>query len=96
LTMKRLFVKLCKGPLRKWATKITDNLRMFAHQKQAEIKPVNIHELFDKTAALIEHDLKLYNILIKREYHVNLLVVESDEDQLSQVFLNLLTMPGMP
>ncbi len=72
------------------ATKITNNLRMFAHQKEAEVKPVDIHELFDKTATLIEHDLQLDNIMINRSYDPDLPLVDADEDQLTQVFLNLL------
>ncbi len=74
----------------KRATKITNNLRMFAHRKKAEITNFDIHELFDKTATLIEHDLSLDNIRIVRDYAKNLPMARGDEDQIAQVFLNLL------
>jgi len=73
------------------ATKITNNLRAFAHQREAEIKEVDVHALFDETAGLIEYDLRLDNIEIQREYTKDLPIIRADEDQLAQVFLNLLT-----
>jgi len=72
------------------ATKITDNLRMFSHRREPEIKPVDLHDLFDRTAQLIEHDLKLDNIRIERRYDPDLPAVQADDDQIAQVFLNLL------
>jgi len=72
------------------ATKITNNLRMFSRQHAAEIGEVNINTLFDKTSGLMEHDLNLDNILIERVYDPNLPVIEADDDQLAQVFFNLL------
>lgn len=75
----------------KRATKITNNLRMFAHQKKDEVGAVDIHKLFDKTATLIERDLNLDNINIVKNYDPNLPVIYADEDKLAQIFLNLLT-----
>lgn len=72
------------------ATKITDNLRMFSRQHDAEIGEVDVNTLFDKTSGLIEHDLNLDNILIERFYDPNLPLIEADDDQLAQVFFNLL------
>ncbi|MFQ5672908.1 MAG: sensor histidine kinase [Nitrospinales bacterium] len=74
----------------KRATKITNNLRMFAHQKKDELGFVDIHKLFDESATLIEHDLNLDNIVINRVYDENLPKIYADEDKLAQVFLNLL------
>ncbi|MBI5178300.1 MAG: PAS domain S-box protein [Nitrospinae bacterium] len=73
------------------ATKITDNLRMFAHQHREEITLVNAHNLFDQTAILLEHDLNLDNIVIERHYAKDFPAIYADEDKLAQVFLNLLT-----
>ncbi len=75
----------------KRATKITNNLRSFSHQHAFEVSLVDVHELFDKTAALLEHDLKLENVRVERHYAPDLPCIEADEDQLAQVFLNLLS-----
>jgi PAS domain S-box-containing protein len=73
------------------AAKITNNLRIFSCSRKTEIKPVDIHILFDKTLGLIEHDLKLENITVEKTDDKEPAVIEGDEDQLAQVFLNLLT-----
>jgi len=75
----------------KRATKITNNLRAISHQHDFEISMVDVHALFDKTAALLEHDLNLDNVRVERHYAPNLPRIEADEDQLAQVFLNLMS-----
>ena len=75
----------------KRATKITNSLRTFSHQHAFEVRPVDIHALFDKTTALLEHDLNLDNVRVERHYAHDLPRIEADEDQLAQVFLNLVS-----
>ncbi len=75
----------------KRATKITNNLRTFSHQHAFEVRLVDVHALFDKTAALLEHDLNLDNVRVERHYAQDLPRIEADEDQLAQVFLNLMS-----
>jgi len=75
----------------KRATKITNNLRTFSHQHAFELRKVDVHALFDKTAALLEHDLNLDNVRVERHYAQDLPRIEADEDQLAQVFLNLVS-----
>ena len=75
----------------KRATKITNNLRSFSHQHAFEVRMVDVHALFDKTAALLEHDLNLDNVLVERHYAQDIPLIEADEDQLAQVFLNLVS-----
>jgi PAS domain S-box-containing protein len=75
----------------KRATKITNNLRTFSHQHAFEVSMVDVHALFDKTAALLEHDLNLDNVQVERHYAPDLPRIEADEDQLAQVFLNLVS-----
>ncbi|MCX5876300.1 MAG: ATP-binding protein [Deltaproteobacteria bacterium] len=75
----------------KRATKITNNLRTFSHQHAFEVRLVDVHALFDKTAALLEHDLNLDNVRVERHYAPDLSRIEADEDQLAQVFLNLMS-----
>lgn len=74
------------------ATRITDNLRMFSHRhEEIHISEVDINALFDKTALLVEHDLNLDNIRLERDFAPDLAPVLADEDQLAQVFINLLS-----
>ncbi len=75
----------------KRATKITNSLRTFSHQHAFEVRMVDVHALFDKTAALLEHDLNLDNVRVERHYAHDLPRIEADEDQLAQVFLNLVS-----
>jgi len=75
----------------KRATKITNSLRTFSHQHAFEVRLVDVHALFDKTAALLEHDLNLDNVRVERHYAQDLPRIEADEDQLAQVFLNLVS-----
>ena len=73
------------------ATGITDNLRMFSHRSSGRVVAVDIHALFDKTALLVEHELKLDNIRLERDFAPNLPLIMVDDDQLAQVFLNLIS-----
>lgn len=73
------------------ATKITDNLRMFSHHKEAMVGPVALNAFLDRTLFLVEHDFNLDNILVDRDYDPALPTIEADEDQLAQVFLNLIS-----
>jgi len=75
----------------KRATKITNSLRSFSHHHGFEVRMVDVHALFDKTAALLEHDLNLDNVRVERHYADDLPRIEADEDQLAQVFLNLVS-----
>ncbi len=70
--------------------KITDNLRAFARKREGEVKPVDLHALFENTLTLLEHHLNLENIQVEKLYNKDLPLIKADEDQLSQVFLNLL------
>lgn len=72
------------------ATKITNTLREFSRQGNNEITRLNIHQTFDTSASLIEHELNVENIVIERNFDEGLPEVEADNDKLAQVFLNLL------
>jgi len=73
----------CKG--------IVDNLLRFARQRQPERKPISVHEVLDDTVELVQHQFRMANIEILREYSESSLVVEADANQLEQVFVNILT-----
>jgi len=70
---------------------IVDNLLRFARQRQPERKPISLHEVLDDTVDLVQHQFRMANIEILREYSESSLVVEADANQLEQVFVNILT-----
>ncbi|RKY89338.1 hypothetical protein DRQ09_01505, partial [candidate division KSB1 bacterium] len=69
---------------------IIENLLGFSRRKEPEKREININELIDKTVELREYQLKVNNILIKKNYHSDIPSVFCDPDQLQQVFLNLI------
>lgn len=73
------------------AAKITNSLRMFAREHKMDIAPVDLQQLFEHTAKLMERDLNLDNIFVDRQYDANAPLIMADADQLAQVFMNLLT-----
>ncbi len=70
--------------------KIADNLLEFSRQKEPRAKPVELPHLLDQIIDLISHETRLENIEVVREYAPDLPEVLGDEDQLRQVFFNLI------
>jgi signal transduction histidine kinase len=52
-------------------------------------KPINIINTIDTTLSLLENNLKLKNITVKKDFSQDEITVQADEEQLKQVFLNL-------
>ena len=70
--------------------KISEALLKFSRQKKVgEKKETNFNQMIDDTLILIEKELLVKNIEVKKELDKNLPVITVDADQLSQVFLNL-------
>ncbi|MFZ3072040.1 MAG: ATP-binding protein [Thermodesulfobacteriota bacterium] len=65
---------------------IVNDMLNFTRQGSLRKKPFNLHKLLDRVIGLIEDK----GFLISREYDPSLPEITGDEDQLSQVFLNLL------
>ncbi len=70
--------------------KISDNLLKFSRQKEPRAKPVELPHLMDQVIDLLSHETRLENIEVVREYSPDLPKVRGDEDQLRQVFFNLI------
>ncbi|MGK7346091.1 MAG: ATP-binding protein [Candidatus Nitrospinota bacterium M3_3B_026] len=70
--------------------KIIENLRDFARKKKPEMTEVDLHDLLNKTVELLEYEMKVENIKVERRFSPDPVFVEGDEDQLAQVFLNLI------
>lgn len=62
----------------------------FARPRAINKKPINIHQVIDKVVLLTEEDNNNNTVRIKREYDPSLPDVIGDENQLTQVFLNLI------
>lgn len=72
------------------AAGIVENLLNFSRPTKPDIKPIKAEEVLEDTLALIEHQLKLDNIEIVREFSPGLPKIMGDSSQLQQVFINMI------
>ncbi|MBI2882162.1 MAG: PAS domain S-box protein [Candidatus Tectomicrobia bacterium] len=70
-------------------TRITKNLLQFARQREPLPKKLDVRRVLDQVADLVEYQYRVSNVDLVRDYAQGLPQIEGDEDQLSQVFLNL-------
>jgi len=70
--------------------KVVENLLSFARQKDFERTQVKMNEVVESAVLLREHHFKVNNVTINRQYGESLPMLWVDEDELAQVFLNLL------
>ncbi|NTV49615.1 MAG: HAMP domain-containing protein [Geobacteraceae bacterium] len=70
--------------------RIVSNLLTFARTKKKIIRPFNIEELLDDILEQVSHQIKLNSYHIERRYQASNGAIEGDEDQLRQVFTNLI------
>ena len=73
------------------AKSIIQRLLSFSRPSKGEYKLIDINALLDMVLALVEHQFMLNNVRIIRAYAENLPCVNMDEQQIQEVFLNLLT-----
>lgn len=69
---------------------IVQNLLSFARQHKPERAPVQLNQILEDTLVLREYDMRLNNIIVRREFDPNLPMTGGDFHQLQQVFLNIL------
>jgi len=74
----------------KRSKKIVRNLLDFVRKKELKISSLNINHVLEKTIALREYDFKVSNIDIIRNFEKGIPLIKGDEDQLQQVFLNII------
>jgi two-component system NtrC family sensor kinase len=70
--------------------RIVSNLLAFARTNKKAIRPFHIETLLDDILDQVGHQIPLENYLIKRNYQISVDDIEGDEDQLRQVFTNLI------
>jgi len=75
--------------LRRIDTLVSQMLR-FAAPGRNEFAAVHVHELMDHSLRLVEHQIKGKFISLKRDYIAEPDIVQGDEYQLQQAFMNLL------
>ena len=69
--------------------RIVSNLLTFARTKNKVIRRFNVEELLDDIMEQIGHQIPLARYRIERKYGISNNALEGDEDQLRQVFTNL-------
>jgi signal transduction histidine kinase len=79
--------------------KIIRNLLEFAREREIDNLLYQLNDMLEKTIQLVANQLKLANVTVERRFTANLEPVSGDEQQLTQVFLNLIlnaidAMPG--
>ncbi|WMJ78267.1 MULTISPECIES: sensor histidine kinase [unclassified Sedimentibacter] len=70
---------------------ITHNLLKISRESAVNIKPVNIYATIKDILKLMEHRIKKQNISVKIDLHAPRPVVMSDESQIQQMLLNIIT-----
>ena len=72
-------------------SRIVSNLLAFSRQKKMEIKPLDINQLVDKTLVLNANLLKVSQVTVEKHLDDQLPHLVGSEDQLQQVFMNLIS-----
>jgi PAS domain S-box-containing protein len=72
------------------AKDIIQRLLKFSRPTKGERKEVDISKAIESVVGIIEHQFKLVNVEIKRNYTPNLPFVFVDDKQMQEVFMNLL------
>ncbi len=72
-------------------TRTTRNLLQFARQREPQVKSLDIREVLNPLVKLVEDQYRVENVELVLDYAQELPPVDGDEDQLTQVFLNLIS-----
>jgi two-component system NtrC family sensor kinase len=69
---------------------IVRGLLDFARERKPLVESLDINQVLDATLKLFEGQFLFQNIQVVREYNTQLPVVEADQSQLQQVFMNII------
>lgn len=72
-------------------TKITRSLLDFSHASKRRFAPFSVNEAIERNVVLIEHEMKLQNIIINRELESNLPLISGDFQLLQQVIFDIIS-----
>jgi two-component system nitrogen regulation sensor histidine kinase GlnL len=70
--------------------KVLEGILDFTRVKPREIRPYNIHSILDRVLMLNEEGARRSNVVLSRSYDPSLPDIIGNEDQLIQVFLNII------
>jgi two-component system NtrC family sensor kinase len=70
--------------------RIVGNLLSFARHQRRSLKPVSIDQILEEILQQSRHHVPLESIDIRRKYGMGTTVIDGDENQLRQVFTNLI------
>lgn len=73
------------------ARKITHNMLGFARRMEPHLDDVDIHQILDQTIELLDNHARINGIKIRKHYHSGVQIIASDQSQMQQVFLNLIS-----
>lgn len=71
--------------------KITQNLLTYSRPASTNFEPVEITAVIDRSLGLVQHEIKHKNLEIVKNYDNNLPLIKADENEFTQVFVNLFT-----
>jgi signal transduction histidine kinase len=73
------------------AGRIVRDLLNFARRREPRREPVSLHELLERAVELLGPKLNAGHVEVERVFDFSLPMIAADRDQLTQVFLNLIT-----
>lgn len=73
------------------ARKVVHNMLGFARKMEPRLEDVDVNRALTQTISLLENYARINNIGIETDFATDLPIIASDEAQLQQVFLNLLS-----
>ncbi len=86
---KKLFDAIEESALR--CKKITQSLLDFSHVSKGQHQQVSLNDIIEKITALTEHELRLQNVAIKKDFASDLPLVSVDPQLLQQAILDIIT-----
>jgi len=69
---------------------IIQRLLRFSRPSKGDVKEIDINRSIETIVVMLENQFKLENIEIKRDYHKDLPLLVLDEQQMQEVFMNLI------
>jgi len=84
------YIEIIKDELRRVANIIQELLNLYQPQKKEEFKPTDVVSVLHESLDLLESDLEERHITLERKIDGSASVISAREEELKQVFLNLL------